>query len=259
MHASHGRIHGVTFVSYDGPSTTDSHTLLSLMRLYSTLNISSPQSLSPPHRIFFPAISTFADPAPDPDDEKIPRMRSNIGVAPETLKAAYPSLSGAQFEEDFEDFVGIGMPVLLDRVVVSDRGAAGHNGLSPDMSAWSPPFTSLRASEDWFEPVRGLLARLVLGEDESAVPDRTATPTTGTHAVTYISRQDSTDRERLLVADHEALLEGLQNLARTGVKVFVIDETASWTERMRALAQSTVSLRFCWTFPAPLPPFSPHI
>jgi len=237
-----GRIHGVTFVSYDGPSTTDSHTLLSLMRLYSTLNISSPQSLSPPHRIFFPAISTFADPAPEPDDENIPRVRSNIGVAPETLKAAYPSLVGAQFEEDFGDFIGINMPVLLDRVVVSDRGAARHSGLSPDMSAWSPPFTSLRASEDWFEPVRGLLAQLVLGEDESAVPDSTATPSAGTHAVTYISRQDSTDSERLLAADHEALLKGLQNLARTGVKVFVIDETASWTERMRALAQSTIVL-----------------
>jgi hypothetical protein len=238
-------------VSYDGPSTTDSHTLLSLMRLYSTLNISSPQSLSPPHRICFPAIPAFANPTPEPDDESILRIRSNIGVAPETLKAAYPSLAGAQFKEDFEDFMGIGMPVVLDRVVVSDRGAAQHGGLSRGMSAWSPPFTSLRASEDWFEPVRRPLAQLVLGEDE--------TPTAGTHAVTYISRQGSADSDRLLAADHEALLEGLQNLARTGVKVFVIDESASWMERMSALAQSTVSLRFCCTFPAPLPLFSPYI
>lgn len=237
-----GRIHGITFVSYDGPSTTDSHTLLSLMRLYNTLNISSPQSLSPPHRIFFPAIPTFVDRRPDPDDESIQRTRSNIGVAPETLKAAYPSLVGAQFKEDFEDFIGIGMPVLLDRVVVSDRGAAQHSGLSPGMSAWSPPFTSLRASEDWFEPVRWPLAQLVLGEDASAVSDSTAKPATGTHAVTYISRQDSADRDRLLAADHDALLKGLQHLARTGVKVFVIDENASWTERMRALAQSTIVL-----------------
>jgi hypothetical protein len=115
------------------------------------------------------------------------------------------------------------------------------------MSAWSPPFTSLRASEGWFEPARRPLAQLVLGEYET---DSTATPTAGTQAVTYISRQGSADGGRLLAADHEALLAGLQNLARTGVKVFVIDETASWTERMRALAQSTVSLNFCWTFPA---------
>src|SRR5712691_11188821 len=142
MHASYGRIHGVTFLSYDGPDTTDSHTLLSLMRLYSTLNISSPQSLSPPHRIFFPALPTFAEPAQEPDDET-PRIRSNIGVAPETLKAAYPSLVGALFEHDYEDFSDIDMPVLLDRVVLSDRGAARNSGLSTGMSAWSPPFTSL--------------------------------------------------------------------------------------------------------------------
>jgi hypothetical protein len=156
-----------------------------------------------------------------------------------------------QFEQDFEDFTGIGMPVLLDRVVVSDSGAARHSGLPHDMSPWSPPFTSLRASEDWFEPIRGSLAQLVLGDDETAVPGNAATSTAGTHAVTYISRQASADSERLLAADHEALLEGLRNLAGTGVKVFVIDESASWTERMRALAQSTVSLR--------LPSFSPHI
>jgi hypothetical protein len=250
MHASHDRIHGVTFLSYDGPSTTDSQTLLSLTRLYSTLNISSPQSLSPPHRIMFPAVPIFADTAPE--DGSIPRIRSNIGVAPQTLKAAYPSLVGAQFKDDFEDFIGIGMPVLLDRVVVSDRGAAQQSGLPPGASAWSPPFTSLRASEEWFEPVRRPLAQLVLGEDESALA-------AGTHAVTYISRQNSAYSERLLTADHEALLEALQNLARTGVKVFVIDENDSWMERMRALAQSTVSLRFCWTFPAPGCLLSPSI
>lgn len=207
----------------------------------------------------FPALPIFSGPTPASDDESIPRIRSNIGVAPETLKAAYPTLVGAQFEHDFEDFIGIGMPVLLDRVVVSDRGAAQQSGLSPGMSAWSPPFTSLRASENWFGPVRRALAQVVLGEDESAAPDGTATPTTVTHTVTYISRQDSADSERLLAEDHEALMEELENLARTGVNVFVIDEYSSWMERMRALAQSTVSLRFCWTLFAPLLPFSPHI
>ena len=220
------------------------------MRLYSTLNISSPQSLSPPHRIFFPAVPTFSDPAPDPDDDdESPRIRSDIGVAPETLKAAYPSLVGAQFEEDFEDFLGIDMPFLLDRVVVSDRGAALYSELSPGMAAWSPPFTSLRASEDWFEPVRRTLAQLVLGEDENAIPYSTST-------VTYISRQ-SADGDRLLATDHEALLEALQNLARTGVKVFVIDENSSWTERMRALAQSTVSLRSLLDFSRVIASFHP--
>jgi hypothetical protein len=186
------------------------------------------------------------DPKPETDDESIPRRRANIGVAPETLKAAYPSLAGAQFAEDFADFISIGMPVLLDRVVVSDRGAARHAGLPRGVPAWSPPFTALRASENWFEPVRRLLAQYFFGEDESGVADSTTTPTAGTHTVTYLSRQNGADGERLLATDHVALLDGLQNLARTGVKVYVLDENSSWTERMRALAQSTVSLKFLW-------------
>ncbi|KAH9013184.1 hypothetical protein EDB83DRAFT_2680403, partial [Lactarius deliciosus] len=78
-----GRMHGLTFLSYNGPSTTDSHTLISLQRLYSTLNTSSAQPLSPPHRHFFPAVSTFTD-HPGPVDENIPRRRSNMGVVPES-------------------------------------------------------------------------------------------------------------------------------------------------------------------------------
>jgi hypothetical protein len=202
----------------------------------------------------FPALPVFSNPVPEPIDENIPRTRTNIGVSPETLKAAYPSLVGVQFEHDFEDFIGINMPVLLDRVVVSDRGAARQSGLSPGMSAWSPPFTLLRASEDWFEPVRRALAQVVLGEDESVVTGSTAT---GTHAVTYISRQGNGDSGRIFAADHEALLAELQNLARTGVNVFVIDENASWTERMRALAQSTVSLRHYLDLSRAVAPFLP--
>lgn len=186
------------------------------------------------------------DPRSETDDENIPRRRANIGVAPETLKAAYPSLVGAQFEEDFNDYVGIGMPVLLDRVVVSDRGAAQHAGLPQGVPAWSPPFTALRASEDWFEPVRRLSAQYFFGEDEGAIAD-----SPGTQTITYLSRQGGANGERLLASDHTKLLDRLQNLAKTGVRVNVLDENASWTERMRAIAQSTVSLE-C------LGPLAPH-
>ena len=240
------RIHGVTFISYDGIPTTDSHTLLSLTRLYSTLNISSPQSLSPPHRVFFPSIPTFADPRPDPDDESVVRHRSYIGVPPETFKAAYPSLAGAQFSEDFADFAGISLPVLLDRVVVADRGAARHAGLPQGVPAWATPFNSLRASEDWFEPMRKALSECLFGADESA-GDGSATSSNApaavtTHTITYLARQNGAEGERLRAEDHVALLGALEDLARTGVRVYALDEYATWTERMRALAQSTIVL-----------------
>jgi hypothetical protein len=37
-------------------------------------------------------------------------------------------------------------------------------------------------------------------------------------------------------------LDALAGLARSGVTVHVVDEKASWTERMRAVAQSTIVL-----------------
>jgi hypothetical protein len=232
MSCRHCRIHGVTFLSYDGAPTTDGHTLLSLARLYSTLNISSPQSLSPPHRLLFPVVPTFAGPRPQPDNERIRRQRSNIGVSPQTLKAAYPSLAGAEFAEDFVDFADIGIPVLFDRVIVADRGAARRGG-SPRHALWAAPFTSLRASEDWFDATRRTLAQYFFGEDESTAEMPT---------VTYLSRQDGPEGERLRAADHTALLNALSSLTRSGIRVHIMDESASWSERMRALAQSTVSL-----------------
>ena len=226
-------MHGVTFLSYDGPSSTDSHTLISLQRLYSTLNSSSSQPLSPPHRLFFPAFPTFSDVLKDSKDDVTPRHRAHIGVAPETLKAAYPSLAGPLYAGDFDDFVGLQAPLLFDRLVIADRGAARRTGLPRDVPAWSMPFSALGAAEDWFEPVRQTLAEyfgVAKAED-----------TAGARTVTYLARQKNLEGERLRAADHAALLSALAGLAKAGVTVHVIDETASWTERMRAVARSTVS------------------
>ncbi|KAI0298688.1 hypothetical protein B0F90DRAFT_1668976 [Multifurca ochricompacta] len=232
-----GRMHGVTFLSYDGPSTTDSHTLISLQRLYSTLNVSSPQSLSPPHRLFFPAIPTFADRRPEPNDELAPRRRSSIGVEPQTLKSAYPSLVGAMFAEDFDDFVGIGAPLLLDRLVVADRGAARRSGLLREVPAWSLPFTALETAEEWFEPVRRTLREYFgfvdVGGEDAAIEG---------HTITYLSRQDGLEGERLKGSDHVALLDALGRLAKTGVRVRIVDENTSWTERLHAITESTIVL-----------------
>jgi len=83
-----------------------------------------------------------------------------------------------------------------------------------------------------FEPVRRSLAEY-FGEDAGA---RGA-------VITYLSRQGGVVSERLRAADHEALLDALQKLAGTdGVKVHVVDENASWSERMHAIVQSTIVL-----------------
>ncbi|KAH9072073.1 hypothetical protein EDB83DRAFT_2360980, partial [Lactarius deliciosus] len=53
---------------------------------------------------------------------------------------------------------------------------------------------------------------------------------------------DGLEGKRLRAADHAVLLDVLAGLARTGVTVHVVDEKASWTERMRAVAQSSIVL-----------------
>jgi len=131
---------------------------------------------------------------------------------------------------------------VLDRVVVADRGAARHAGLPPGEPAWAMPFTSLRASEDWFEPMRKALSECLFGVNKGAGALSGNAPAAVTHAITYLARQDGAEGERLRAEDHLALLEALEGLARTGVRVYVLDEYATWTERMRALAQSTIVL-----------------
>jgi hypothetical protein len=232
----HDSIHGVTFLSFDGSPTTDTHTLLSLQRLYSSLNLSSPQWVSPPHRLLFPSIPTFVGHTPLPEEEPVVRPRSLIGISPQMLKAAYPSLVGVQFAEDFDDFAKIGVPFIFDRLVIADRTASQRAGLISGVPPWARPFTALRAGEDWFESVRRTLAEYFGAEDSVGASGA------GAHTITYLSRQGSVEGERLRTADHAALLDALQKLARTnGVKIHVIDENASWSERMHAIIQSTVS------------------
>ncbi|KAH9173248.1 hypothetical protein EDB89DRAFT_2068999 [Lactarius sanguifluus] len=147
----HYSMHGVTFLSYDASS--------------------SAQPLSPPHRLFFPAVSTFTD-HPGPVDENIPRRLSNIGVAPETLKAAYPSLAGRSMRATSMTLSALAHPVAPARP-----------------PPWAPMFAALEAAEDWFDRVRYTLARYFGAPDEDTAM--------GTRTVTYLARQDSLEGERL--------------------------------------------------------------
>ncbi|KAH9158636.1 hypothetical protein EDB89DRAFT_2199464 [Lactarius sanguifluus] len=102
------------------------------------------------------------------------------------------------------------------------------------MPAWTPMFAALEAVEDWFDPVWHTLARYFGAPEEDTAA--------GTHTVTYLARQDSLEGEWLRAADHVALLGMLAGLARTGITVHMVDEKASWTERMCAVAQSSIML-----------------
>jgi len=209
-----GWMHGTTLISYD--SFADGHTLLSLQRLYSSLNTSAP-----PSRLILPAMHTFSDTRPSDDDGSVPRQRSSVGVHPATLKAAYPSIAGPHFSEDFDDFIGLGTPVLLSRIVVVDRGASARASMTD--ASWARIFAS--GPNDWFEPVRETL-RAFFGVGEGKVPGK---------EITYLSRQ--VDGPVMPAADHEKLVKELRKL---GAVVHVVDETTPWKDRMNAVVRSSV-------------------
>ncbi|KAI0032876.1 hypothetical protein K488DRAFT_48953 [Vararia minispora EC-137] len=201
------RMHGTSFVSYD--AAIDAHTLLSLTRLHSVLN-----TTTPPSRLILPSVHTFVDPLPDPT------IRTPIGIPHATLIAAYPTLTGPLYYEDFDDFTGLSGPVLLDRVVLVDRGAAARASPSPstDTPTWASIFAEPRGAAAWFEPVRATLWAF-FGLDEAGAPR--------TDEITYLAG-----------AHPDAALAA--ELKRLGHPLHIVDNTTPWRTRMAAVVRSSI-------------------
>ncbi|KAH9070977.1 hypothetical protein EDB83DRAFT_2365686, partial [Lactarius deliciosus] len=128
--------------------------------------------------------------------------------------------------------------------------------LPRNVPAWALIFAALEAAEDWFDPVRHTLTwHFGAPEEDTAA---------GTRTVTYLARQDGLEGKRLRAADQAAarcgpsgcalrtkrLRAADQAAARCGpsgcalrtMQDVLTDEKASWTERMRAVAQSSIVL-----------------
>lgn len=131
-------------------------------------------------------------------------------------------------------------PVVFDRVVIVDRGAATRAQGAGIWSNNNGLDVNPEIEKDWFEPVRQNLAGML--EDEAL-----ASSGGKKQVVTYVSNQrrlsgaDSGRVGRLRDEDHTALVEGLKGLGRN-VKVNVVEEDMAWKERMAALVGSTVRL-----------------
>jgi hypothetical protein len=215
----------------------DASTLISLWRTYSSIHpsidASGDTSLSPPRRLFFPRISTFSDHRPYPDNPDLVRTRSATGFHPYLVKAAFPAL-GIMYREDWNDYQSMRVPFILERVVISDRGAAAS--ASAQNPPFAPPFESLKASTYWFEPIRRTLATYLDLQDESRK--------TRNKVITYLSTQEESFDLSLRDADHKALIEALKKMGRRyGYEVNIVTEATTWDERMSAIVRSTVS--FC--------------
>ena len=245
-------IHGVTWLVTDAsPSSfahrrtmriahffTGNYTLFSLWRTYSALDTSlSPDTLTLPlpRRIFYPYVRALLG---NRDEPIVPRPRGPSGFHPFLAKAAFPTL-GLMYTDDWADYALFHVPFLLRRVVVADQGAARRG------RADVPPFAvslELEASKAWWEPIRRGVARFV-GVPEEA-PKKAWLGASAKTVVTYLARQDAVGGPQLKSADHEALVRALGELG-SGYEVHVVSTEGSWMERMRAIAQSTVSVGVC--------------
>lgn len=249
----------------------DNSTLLALWRTYSSLSSSSPSPspsnstaphtphltpLPPPYRLIFPHFPVFTDPNPHKHFHLLPRRRADAGFHPFTLKAAFPSLT-VFYQDDWEDFHKIGAPFVLERVVVADREAAAaeaHRKARVGDVPWAGVFLEEQQGnqnrhagglgEEWMEPVRKSLVEYfgLAGKGKEKKKK----------VVTYVHRQNANAGGlRLSNADHEALMRELKKLelnqALRGCEVHVVssssrpDGVTGWTDRMRAIVQSSVS------------------
>lgn len=228
----------------------DNHTLFSLWRTYSSLDLSIDShgrtTLPPPRRLFFPSVTYFTQRRPDPDVPTFPRLRSKTGVDDLAAKAAFPTLS-LMYRDDWDDFAKMQVPFLMERVVIADRGAAARARSSPtDQPVFSPPFDGMEASSYWWEPIRRTMAGFVQFEENSQKKSKFMTQRAVKHVVTYLSTQEKETGPKLRDEDHRLLVKTLKRLESRGFEVNVVPANAGWLDRMKILVRSTVSTTLPW-------------
>jgi len=175
---------------------------------------------------------------PDRDALDVPRQRSPSGFHPMLAKAALPTL-GRLYAQDWADFALLHVPFLIKRAVVADEGAARR--ARPDVPPFAVPLVELGAAKQWWEPIRRSVARFL---DVAEQAPGKAWLTKQKTVVTYLSQQDAVRGPKLREADHAALVLALRELG-SGYEVHIVSSETSWAERMRAIAQSTVSDGWC--------------
>ncbi|KAH7910270.1 hypothetical protein BJ138DRAFT_130585 [Hygrophoropsis aurantiaca] len=235
-----GLIHGVSLLSTD--TTPSNYTLFSLWRVYSSLDPSitseGQTSLPPPRRIFFPNIPTFTGVRPDLNGPIILRHRSPSGFHPLLPKAAFPTL-GLMYQEDWEDYARMQLPFVLKRVVVADKGAAARAQGGASFMAKSFSGAEMTTSQHWWEPIRRSLGNF-LDVDQAM---ETSLRGTDKPTITYISTQDTDSAPALRSVDHDALVKAIEKMGRDySCNVNIVSSEGSWTDRMSAIAKSTIVL-----------------
>ncbi|KAL4248526.1 hypothetical protein ABKN59_007826 [Abortiporus biennis] len=267
------------------PHKSHSFTSPSGLRIITPGGAPSSENVTAPIRMIFPSVPTFSSPhvppPPGSEDKAHPPMRvkSYNGLHPMLLKTVFPTM-GILYTEDWEDLSNMHAPYVFDRIIVADSSAA-NRGRNQWSTGWLPPYKSsssnpnsaeLRKRADgdedkpmwaapfigfsnipqgWWTPARtALLSYLRLPADVSGANEAKKKSKLNTKPiVTYVSMQDEPKGAgfRLRQADHDALINGLEDLKKNGVlaEVHTVKGNGTsedWNERMNAIARSQIVL-----------------
>ena len=149
------------------------------------------------------------------------------------LRSAFPSVT-AEYSADWQDRAEMGRPMILDRVIFSDRSAAMKGESFQRTGRTASEAFALPGGVHWWNIIRGAVTKFS-GLDE--VFDQVSKP-----VITYISRQEWT-RRKLIQEDHEKLVEELYKLRdKYGVEVNVVSmDKLTHAEQLTLAARTTVS------------------
>ncbi|KAG8221356.1 hypothetical protein J3R82DRAFT_1528 [Butyriboletus roseoflavus] len=150
------------------------------------------------------------------------------------LRSVFPSLT-AEYAADWQDRAEMGRPMILDRVVFSDRSAAMHGETQRESGRTAAEAFALPGSVHWWATIRGAVtkfSRLDEGFDEGSKP-----------VITYVSRQEW-GRRQLILEDHEKLVQELYKLRdQHGVEVNVVSmDKLSHAEQFRLAGRTTIMM-----------------
>ncbi|KIK91684.1 hypothetical protein PAXRUDRAFT_617656 [Paxillus rubicundulus Ve08.2h10] len=152
------------------------------------------------------------------------------------LRSAFPSLS-AEYSADWQDRAEMGRPVMLDRVIFSDRAAAMNGAEFLRTGRIASEAFDLPGSVHWWNTIRSEVIKF------SGLDGQIGAGTTHNPVITYISRQEW-GRRMLIPEDHEKLVGELYNLRdKYGYEVNVVSmDKLSRVEQFQLAARTTIMM-----------------
>jgi len=152
------------------------------------------------------------------------------------LRSAFPSLT-IEYSDDWQDRAAMGHPIMLDRVILSDRSAAMYGSIFSKTGRTASEPTALPGSAHWWSTMRASVIR-VCGLDANVVGDMAQKS-----VITYVSRQEW-GRRMLIQEDHEHLVEELHKLRdQYGYEVNVVSmDKLSRAEQIALAARTTIMM-----------------